>query len=501
MEVNPSDRFAFYLRKSRADLELERLGEGETLARHAAMLEQLAHRHGISMHQVDVYREVVSGESISDRPEMQKLLKAVSKRQYKAVLVVEIERLARGNTSDQGQVADAFVYSGTLIITPAKVFNPSSEADQEYFEFGLFMSRREYKTIRRRLQAGKLAAIQEGQWIANWTPYGYRAVRNGKKDKHLEVVPEEAEVVKSIYHLHQDGMTPHQIARQLTEQGIKPPRNAEQWHKSTITRILQNPVYIGKIRWQKSVTARQLADDGRTVKRRIKSQNPIIVDGKHQPLVTEAEFNSNQATFSAFCPIGEGRDMVNPLSGLLRCSKCHRAMVYVSPSRKAPRAKYSHKNAFQCQQHSADAELVMKSVISALQNTLKNVEVKAAQHEQDNTADKLKALTAQLNREQAKLRRIYESYESGVYSPDEFLSRRQQAQSAIAKVQQAIDQVNSITSKVNHDDQIKKLHDVIAMLGDDSIPARERNRFAKSIIKTIWYNNDGNNMTLDIETL
>lgn len=501
MEVNPNDRFAFYLRKSRADMELERLGEGETLARHAAMLEQLAHRHGISMHQVDVYREVVSGESISDRPEMQKLLKNVSKRQYKAVLVVEIERLARGNTSDQGQVADAFMYSGTLIITPAKVFDPSSEADQEYFEFGLFMSRREYKTIRRRLQAGKLSAIQEGQWIANWTPYGYRAVRNGKKDKHLEIVPGEAEVVKTIYSLHQGGMTPHQIARQLTEQGIKPPRNAEQWHKSTITRILQNPVYIGKIRWANATTVRQLADGGKTVKRRVKSQNPIIVDGKHTPIISECEFNLNQGAFSAFCPIGEGRDMVNPLSGLLRCSKCHRAMVYVSPSKKQPRPRYSHKNALQCQQHSADAEQVLKSVIEGLQNALKNVEIKAKQQRQDNNAAELKRLTNSLSREQAKLRRIYESYENGIYSPDEFLSRRQQAQSAIAKVQSAIDQVNSITPKANHDEQIRKLHDVIAMLGDDSIPAKERNRFAKSIIKAIWYNNDGDNMTLEIETL
>jgi len=501
LEVNPNDRFAFYLRKSRADMELERLGEGETLARHAAMLEQLAHRHGISMEQVDVYREVVSGESISDRPEMQKLLKAVSKRQYKAVLVVEIERLARGNTSDQGQVADAFVYSGTLIITPAKVFDPASEADQEYFEFGLFMSRREYKTIRRRLQAGKLAAIQEGQWIANWTPYGYKAVRNGKKDKHLEIVPEEAEVVRQIFRLHQDGITPHTIARRLTEQGIKPPRNAEQWHKSTITRILQNPVYIGKIRWANATTVRQLADDGRTIKRRIKSANPIIVDGKHQPIITEAEFNLNQGAFSASSPVPECWDMVNPLCGLLRCLKCHRAMVYVPPGKKVPRAKYSHKNAFNCQQHSADAELVMKSVIQGLQNTLKNVEVQAKQQGQDNNAAELKRLTNSLSREQAKLKRIYDSYESGVYSPDEFLSRRQQAQSAIAKVQSAIDQLNSITPKVNHDEQIKRLHDVIAMLGDDSIPAKERNRFAKSIIKTIWYNNDGEQMTLDIETL
>ena len=107
------DLYAMYLRKSRADMELEALGEGETLARHQAMLETLAAKHDIHPDQIIIYREVVSGESIDDRPEMQRLLSDVYARKFKGVLVVEVERLARGNTKDQGEVADAFQVSDT----------------------------------------------------------------------------------------------------------------------------------------------------------------------------------------------------------------------------------------------------------------------------------------------------------------------------------------------------------------------------------------------------
>ena len=144
------DLYAMYLRKSRKDMELEAMGEGETLARHHARLLNLAAKHDIHPDQIVVYKELVSGDSISERPEMQRLLTDVYKKKYKAVLVVEVERLARGNTRDQGEVADAFTFSGTHIITPSKVYDPNNEFDEEYFEFGLFMSRREYKVIKRR---------------------------------------------------------------------------------------------------------------------------------------------------------------------------------------------------------------------------------------------------------------------------------------------------------------------------------------------------------------
>ena len=96
---------------------------------------------------------------------------------WDGVLVVEVERLARGDTIDQGVVSRAFQYSDTKIITPSKVYDPNNEFDEEYFEFGLFMSRREYKTIKRRLNAGRISSVKEGKYCGNRPPYGYERVK------------------------------------------------------------------------------------------------------------------------------------------------------------------------------------------------------------------------------------------------------------------------------------------------------------------------------------
>ena len=111
------------------------------------------------------------------RPEITKLLHEVENGIWDGVIVMEIERLARGATIDQGIVAQAFQLSGTKIITPLKTYDPENEFDEEYFEFGLFMSRREYKTINRRIQNGRKAAANEGRYIASVAPLGYRRIK------------------------------------------------------------------------------------------------------------------------------------------------------------------------------------------------------------------------------------------------------------------------------------------------------------------------------------
>ena len=182
--MNITDEYAIYLRKSRADLEAEALGEMETLARHEKILTELAKRQGLNV--VKIYKEIVSGESIADRPQMKQLLEDVYLKKYKGVLVVEVERLARGDTRDQGTVAEAFKYSNTLIITPIKTYDPNNEYDEEYFEFGLFMSRREYKTITRRMQRGILQSVKEGNYVGSLPPYGYDIYRINKKERTLK---------------------------------------------------------------------------------------------------------------------------------------------------------------------------------------------------------------------------------------------------------------------------------------------------------------------------
>ena len=132
-----TDIFAIYLRKSRKDLENK---DYDVLKRHRKILLDFAKSKNIVIHEEDIYEEVVSGETIQDRPVIQNLLKKIEVGYYKAVLVMEIERLARGNTIDQGIIAQAFQLTNTLIITPQKTYDTRNEFDNEFLEFGLFMS-------------------------------------------------------------------------------------------------------------------------------------------------------------------------------------------------------------------------------------------------------------------------------------------------------------------------------------------------------------------------
>src|SRR5690606_26569493 len=115
----PEGEYAVYLRKSRKDIEEESRTGVDTLQAHRRTLYDLARRLNISV--TEEYPEVVSGERISARPQMQRLLEDVDNGRWKGILVMEVERLARGDTMDQGIVADAFKFSETLIITPGKI--------------------------------------------------------------------------------------------------------------------------------------------------------------------------------------------------------------------------------------------------------------------------------------------------------------------------------------------------------------------------------------------
>ena len=182
-----------YLRKSRADKDYENLSTETILNRHEKTLMELAQKHNYDISKI--FREVVSGETLSQRPQMQILLNEVENNMYDGVLVMEVERLARGNSVDQGIIAQAFKYSNTLIITPTKTYAPQNEFDEEYFEFGLFMSRREYKTINRRLNAGRIASCKEGKFVGSVTPYGYTKEKL-KNQKGYKLVPDLEESFK-----------------------------------------------------------------------------------------------------------------------------------------------------------------------------------------------------------------------------------------------------------------------------------------------------------------
>lgn len=268
--------YCIYLRKSREDREIEKYENVDTLDRHRRTLLKFAEDHHLPIGYI--YEEVVSGETIEEREVMQNVLRDVENKMWQGVLVMEVERLARGDTSDQGIVARVFKYSSTKIVTPVKTYDPNNEFDEEYFEFGLYMSRREYKTINRRLQGGRIASVKDGKYVSSIPPLGYRRIKlDNAKGYSLEPDLEEMETVKQIFNLYAyDGLSIGEIAIKLDMIGIKP-RKSEYWSTSTIKDILNNPVYIGKIRWnaRKQEVSTQ---DGKRIKSRPRNPNALLVD-------------------------------------------------------------------------------------------------------------------------------------------------------------------------------------------------------------------------------
>jgi len=434
--------YCLYLRKSRKDLEAEARGEGETLARHERALIELAKRQNLNI--TKIYREVVSGETIASRPVIQQLLAEVEQGIWDGVLVMEIERLARGDTIDQGIMAQTFKYSGAKIITPMKTYDPNNEFDEEYFEFGLFMSRREYKTINRRLQRGRVASVMEGKYVGNNAPYGYIRKRLiNDKGFTLEQHPEEAAVVKMIYDLYARGekqpdgsykrLGVSLIVRRLNNLKIKP-QKSDVWVNGSVRDILINPVYNGKIRWNWRPANKKIENGEIRIERpRSSLDSCTIVEGLHEAIIDDETWNLVQESMKLNPPhpAPSQLPLKNPLSGIVFCGKCGRRMVRRPyNNRKTPDTLMCPVTS--CDNVSSQLYIVENHILMALEKWLEEYKVQwgvrteKEAYENNVLAIKnqaLKKVEEEIKTLEKQMGNLHDLLEQGVYSTDMFQER------------------------------------------------------------------------------
>ena len=492
------EQYAKYLRKSRFDRDYAEMSVEETLKRHEAILDRLAGERGYRV--TKTYYEVVSGESIAARPEIQKLLEEVNAGLYAGVLVVDLERLARGNSADQAYISQVFQFSGTKIITPAKVYDPSDEFDEEYFEFGLFMSRREYKTITRRLIRGRDSSASEGKYISSIAPYGYRRLKlPGEKAYTLEPHPQEAEVVKKMFDLFLHRAGTKQIANALNDLSV-PTRHGGPWSYSTVGQILANPVYMGKIRrgWSRQVKS---VEDG-MVKKRIKRCQSMedyqLYDGLHPPLVSETDFMQAQDIRRERQPAARVKktfDLQNAFAGLIFCANCGKRIGRTTMSAaQQGRVRLRCVNGRNCHNVSADFDVVEREIIQALRSWLEGYRVKidTVGYAEDiaHCKQQIDHLTQDADKIQMQLENAYNLVEQGIYTLEVFRTRREKLTDSLDEIrqrQQALEEMLT-TFEASEATQSSLIPQTEAMLDSyDEMTNQERNALLKAILYRIEY--------------
>ena len=241
-----------YGRKSRFDDPY--LSVDEVLEKHARIIKEYAERHlGGPIPEENKFQEVGSGESIDDRPEMLRLLKAIESPKIKAIIVVDVQRLSRGDLEDAGRLIKLLRYTNTYVITPGKIYDLRDEYDRDAFERELKRGNEYLEYFKKISLRGKLDSVREGNYIGSVPPYGFNRIvkDNGKKVCHtLEERKDQADIVRLVFEWYCNGdIGVTAICRRLEAMGVKTPGGGDIWRTPMIFSMLENVHYIGCVRW------------------------------------------------------------------------------------------------------------------------------------------------------------------------------------------------------------------------------------------------------------
>ena len=230
----------------------------------------------------EVYSDTASGTRTNQRPGYQKLLRDCAKGNVDLILVKSLSRFGRDALETIRQIRrlkkmNIGVYiengglntlnvSDSMIDQLAALAQAESHFRSENIKFG----------IRHRMRSGKT--------VLNHTRFlGYTKGPDGI----LQIVPEEAEIVRKIFGLYIQGNGVRKIKRYLEEHGIKTVTGKAKWSTSTIDRMLSNEKYIGEVLMQKTYTSDFLTG------KREKNQGQLdtyLVENAHEPIIDRETF-------------------------------------------------------------------------------------------------------------------------------------------------------------------------------------------------------------------
>lgn len=489
-----------YLRKSQSDdptLTVE-----EVLENHEKILDDWTERHlGGKIPERNKFREVVSGETMKERPGILQILRMIESPNIKAVLVVEPQRLTRGDGEEIGRLMKLFKYTNTLIVTPYRTYDLRDDYDWEALERELRKGNDYLEYSKKILNRGRLLSVSQGNYIGNVPPYGYDKdwVMDGKrKCPTLKINPEQANVVQMIFdmYVNQD-LGRNVICRKLDSLGVKPPRG-KHWSPEAMYDMIDNIHYIGKVRWNFRKTV-SIVEEGEIKKTRPKMEigEYLIYDGKHPAIISEELFNAAQEKKGRNNRAKPNTRIRNPLASLLFC-KCGRAMTLRTYKSHNGKPRLLCDGQVHCGTGSCLYDEMIERVIAVLEECIEDFEIRL----NNDTGDSAK-LHAKLIKSLEKKREELDARELSQWAaqtnPDEsqrmplhvFKALNEQLLKEKEEVKEALCKAyESMPAPVDYAERIARFRDALEALRNPDVDAQTKNTLLKKCIDRIEYHRE-----------
>ncbi len=437
------------------------------------IVRQYAKQNGYIIPKEFIFRDDgISGRHADKRPQFTQMIATAKQKPspFSAVLLWKFSRFARNQE-------ESIFYKSMLRKNGVEVLSVSEPVVDG--PFGTLIERiiewsDEYYSIRLsgEVKRGMTEKVERGGAVSV-PSFGYSI-----KDKKYIINPETAPIVQMIFNDYLNGVPSIQIARHLNDLKIKTTRG-NAWENRTVDYVLQNPVYIGKIRWNPK----------EKTQRNFNSPNIMIVDGQHEQIIDAETFNKVQEI------IAENKRKRTPYShynineeymlhGLVKCSNCGASLSMAVRGQSLQCVKYIHGK---CNvSHSISIKKINEMVLIAIEQAFETGNFNITVRNDENTSEPKIDIPALIDKEKLKFKRIKEAYEDGIYTLEEFKESKLLIEQQIERLSAEIEpksNENELKEKL-----IKQKKNILRTLKNPKISEKDKNELLKSFVDKIVFN-------------
>ena len=424
-----------------------------------------------------------SGKVAEKRPEFMKMIGLAKSKEkpFDVILVHKFDRFARSRE-------DSVVYKSMLRKEcGVKVISITESLDSDdkmaVIIEAILEAMAEYYSINlaEEVKKGMTEKAHQGGFQTS-PPFGYRV---DEKTHTLEIVEEEAQYVKYIFNqFAEQNKGKSQITRQLVNMGVKSKRGNPIDFRN-IDYILQNPIYIGKVRWTPS---------GK-VRRNFNHPDTLIVDGRHKPIISSELFQKAAEKIAMAKKIHKPRQRSVEeckywLSGLLKCSNCGATLASTGIRNKSPSFQCKgYSNAVCNVSHSISvrkAERAVKDELSKALSYCDESDFELNITHADTAQEELDALKNQLKALPGRLKRAKEAYLAEIDSLEEYKHNKAKLEQRQKELISKIEKQMNNQPKITESEFIGKVRNVLDILNSDCDMKNKQNA-VRSIIEKIIY--------------
>ena len=262
---------------------------------------------------VKVYSDKETSGYLAQREGLNELLKDAEARVFDVLLVEHTSRLARDGYELRKLIHEFRFRYRIPIIFVSQNLRTDREGDIAVIKLFNIIDEQYIEGIKVATKRGLEGVFRRRKWTGGNPPFGYRV-----KDGQLEVVPEEAKIVREIFQQYAKGVGLKTICKQLNELGIRT-RKGNPWSASSLSALMKNPIYKGEVVWGR----RRYVKDGITGKVYVVKNEDYLKREEPSLRIVEPELWEECNRRLAEVPHGKPKHKkIHPLMGIVKCGVC-----------------------------------------------------------------------------------------------------------------------------------------------------------------------------------